>query len=138
MRSRPIINIVEAEDNLTLPSDALENFCDVLDYLLRYYEMSNLECGKRAGISGKTIFNVRTNTMAPSIENAAKIASAFDLQLWQMLVPLTDRTIVPTHDYVVSFRRWVERGVHMMTHEGPNYRPPPNKARTPKKLTAVG
>lgn len=115
MRTRPVIDIVKAKDPLMTPERSFAVFCDNLDFLLRHYEMSCMECGKRAGMSGKSIMNVRNKLMAPSIENAAKIASAFDLQLWQMLVPINERTIIPTHDYVVSFRRLVERGVALMS-----------------------
>ena len=137
MQKRPVIDLVKAKDPLMTPQRSFAVFCDNLDFLLRHYEMSCMECGKRAGMSGKSIMNVRNKLMAPSIENAAKIASAFDLQLWQMLIPINERTIIPTHEYVVSFRRLVERGVALLSPVYAQNNRLNSNERERKNLTAV-
>ena len=64
-----------------------ETLIDNLRFLMRQEKLSEDALGKRAGLSQKAINNILNGKSAPSIDTLDKIAVAFGLQGWHLIVP---------------------------------------------------
>lgn len=56
---------------------------------MEYYGHNQKTIGKKSGLSQKTISNMLNpgEDRAPNLENVAKIAKAYKLQTWHLLIP---------------------------------------------------
>jgi len=70
-------------------NEEAKNFARNLRLLMEYYGHNQKTIGKKSGLSQKTISNMLNpgEDRAPNLENVAKIAKAYKLQTWHLLIP---------------------------------------------------
>ena len=64
-----------------------EVFVENLKYLMRLHDYKQISLAEKAGLSQKTISNILTNRQVPSIETVQRLAEAFSLDGWHMMMP---------------------------------------------------
>lgn len=58
-----------------------------LAYLMDKREWDTVQCAKQVGIDQKTIWNILNEKKKPTVETVDKIASAFGLSSWHLILP---------------------------------------------------
>lgn len=58
-----------------------------LRHLMRSRKWNQAELSKRSKVSQRTISNILTNEKVPTLDTVDKIASAFGLNLWHLIMP---------------------------------------------------
>ncbi|WP_435310663.1 helix-turn-helix domain-containing protein [Primorskyibacter sedentarius] len=58
-----------------------------LRYLLDREQLSEHQLAKRAGIAQKTVNNMLNQNGSPTLDNVDKVAAAFGLSMWHMILP---------------------------------------------------
>lgn len=81
--------------------------------------MSNRELSRRSGVSDRAIGKTLNKESAPAVDNVEKIAKAFGLESWQLMLPNLradmkrsghlDQLIADYMDSDDEGRRWIER-----------------------------
>jgi len=61
-------------------------FVDNLRYLMGSNGINQAQLSKKTGVSQKSISNILASEQIPSIEIVEKLASAFDLEPWHLMV----------------------------------------------------
>lgn len=56
---------------------------------------SDAQLGKLAGVDQKTIWRIRKQEQSPTLDKLSAIASAFGLEVWQILIPGLDPSNPP-------------------------------------------
>lgn len=64
-----------------------DTFVRNLKFLIDLNEFSQTDLAKKSGVSQKSISNILLGEQNPTIETAEKIAKAFGLQGWHMIMP---------------------------------------------------
>ena|SRR5579859_3727558 len=75
-----------------------------LDFLMRKFERNELDVAKAAKMSQKTVNNLLHNRHPAKVDTVERIAKAFSLEGWQLLLPELPETI----DQLESTKRLME------------------------------
>jgi len=78
----------------------VKTLADNLNYLMDKHGLSEAVVGKRSGVSGKTVNNMRNGRTKVTIENAEKVAQVFGLSGWQLLIPDFPRDLIENRDLI--------------------------------------
>lgn len=65
------------------------NFVNNLKKIMDVYEVSQNEIAKRSGVAQKTINNIFNEIQSPNIVTVEKVAEAFGLETWHLIMPIT-------------------------------------------------
>ena len=64
-----------------------ETLAHNLQHLMEAKEWSAYDLARNSGVGQKTIWNILNQQSAPSIETVDRLASAFGLNLWHLIMP---------------------------------------------------
>lgn len=106
--------------HLLIMADLPKVLADNLQRLMEYHRfVSDEAVGKAAGVNQKTVWRIRNHAQSPTVEMLEKVASAFALHAWQMLIPNLDPRNPPTSVMSEEERRFYRRMEELRTAEPP-------------------
>lgn len=65
-----------------------------LDFLLKHFGYSERALEARCGVSAKTINNMRNGRHKATVDNTERVAAAFGLDGWQLIVPCDPKELL--------------------------------------------
>lgn len=84
-------------------------FTKNLKFLMSMHDISQSALAKKSGISQKAISNMARGEQTPTVETADKIAAAFGLEGWHMIMPNLPEDLINNkqlerlfHDFVLA------------------------------------
>lgn len=85
------INVLTVLDRLAVMvtrQQPRETLAKNLKYLMQVHgNLSTHQLAKKSGVSQRSIVNILNQETSPSLDNVAKLASCFRLNLWHMIMP---------------------------------------------------